>query len=350
MIPLRPLLATLVASRTRKEKVMPFEEVKFEFPHEAEEKEVEVEESGSVEIDISGKKTEDDYKKEQEVEVEEDDDDDIEIVDDTPEEDQGREASEAPEDVTEQELEGYSSKVKKRINKIQKGYHDERRAKESAERERQEAVEFAKKLADENNALKGDVNKNREALLEQAKRNTAIEVLQAKRQYKDAYESGDSEKVMEAQEKLTSAKIKADKVKNFKPQPLQEDASDVTIQDNSSAQVDKRAEDWVARNPWFETDLEMNSLAMGVHNKLIAEGMSTDSDEYYEKIDTRMRQIFPDKFEDAPKKKRANVVAPATRSTAPKKVTLTQTQVRLAKRLGLTNEQYAKQLVMMRNV
>lgn len=329
---------------------MPFEEVKFEFPHEEGEKEVEVEESGSVEIDISGKKTEDDYKKEQEVEVEEDDDEDIEIVDDTPEEDQGREASEAPEDVTEQELEGYSSKVKKRINKIQKGYHDERRAKESAERERQEAVEFAKKLADENNALKGDVNKNREALLEQAKRNTAIEVLQAKRQYKDAYESGDSEKVMEAQEKLTSAKIKADKVKNFKPQPLQETASDVTIQDNSSAQVDKRAEDWVARNPWFETDLEMNSLAMGVHNKLLAEGMSTDSDEYYEKIDTRMRQIFPDKFEDAPKKKRANVVAPATRSTAPKKVTLTQTQVRLAKRLGLTNEQYAKQLVMMRNV
>jgi hypothetical protein len=176
---------------------MPFEEVKFEFPHEEGEKEVEIEESGSVEIDISGKKTKEEYEKEQEVEVEEDDDDDdddIEIVDDTPEEDQGREASEAPEDVTEQELEGYSSKVKKRINKIQKGYHDERRAKESAERERQEAVEFAKKLADENNALKGDVNKNREALLEQAKRNTAIEVLQAKRQYKDAYESGDSEK------------------------------------------------------------------------------------------------------------------------------------------------------------
>lgn len=328
---------------------MPFEEVKYEFPHEAEDsKEVEIEETDAVEIDLSGKKTKEDYEKEQEVEVEEVGD--IEIVDDTPEEDQGREASEAPEDVTEQELEGYSSKVKKRINKIQKGYHDERRAKESAERERQEAVEFAKKLADENNALKGDVNKNREALLEQAKRNTAIEVLQAKRQYKDAYESGDSEKVMEAQEKLTSAKIKADKVKNFKPEPLQDTTSDVTIQDNASAQDAKRAEEWISRNPWFETDLEMKSLAMGVHNKLLAEGMNTDSDEYYEKIDTRMRQVFPDNFEDAPKKKRANVVAPATRSTAPKKVTLTQTQVRLAKRLGLTNEQYAKQLVMMRNV
>ena len=333
---------------------MPFEEVKFEFPHESEDKETEIEDSGSVEIDLSGKKTEDDYKKEQEVEIEEeddDDDDDIEIIDDTPEEDQGREASEAPEDVTEQELEGYSSKVKKRINKIQKGYHDERRAKEAAERERQEAVEFAKKLADENKTLKSDVDKNREAMLEQAKRSTAVEVLTAKKAYKAAYDAGDADKVLEAQDKLTTAKIKADKLQNFKPQPLQEDTSSVTIPDNASAQDNKRAEEWVAKNPWFETDLEMNSLAMGIHNKLIAEGMSTDSDEYYEKIDTRMRQIFPDKFEDAPKKKRANVVAPATRSTAPKKVTLTQTQVRLAKRLGLSNEQYAKQLVQdMRNV
>ncbi len=332
---------------------MPFEEVKFEFPHEAEDsKEVEVEETDAVEIDLSGKKTEEDYKKEQVVEPEEESEDDldIEVVDDTPEEDQGREASEAPEDVTEQELEGYSSKVKKRINKIQKGYHDERRAKESAERERQEAVKFAEKLANENRTLKQDVSKNREAMLEQAKRSSAIEVLTAKKAYKMAYDAGDADKVMEAQDKLTTAKIKADKLQNFKPEPLQEDTSSVTIPDNASAQDNKRAEEWVSRNPWFETDPEMNSLAMGVHNKLVAEGVNTDSDEYYEKIDTRMRQVFPDNFEDAPKKKRANVVAPATRSTAPKKVTLTQTQVRLAKRLGLTNEQYAKQLVQdMRN-
>ncbi len=330
---------------------MGFEKVEFEFPHETDEK-IEVEETNSVEIDLSGKKTEEDYKKEQVVEPEEESEDDldIEVVDDTPEEDQGREASEAPEDVTEQELEGYSSKVKKRINKIQKGYHDERRAKESAERERQEAVKFAEKLANENRTLKQDVSKNREAMLEQAKRSSAIEVLTAKKAYKMAYDAGDADKVMEAQDKLTTAKIKADKLQNFKPEPLQEDTSSVTIPDNASAQDNKRAEEWVSRNPWFETDPEMNSLAMGVHNKLVAEGVNTDSDEYYEKIDTRMRQVFPDNFEDAPKKKRANVVAPATRSTAPKKVTLTQTQVRLAKRLGLTNEQYAKQLVQdMRN-
>jgi len=330
---------------------MPFEEVKFEFPHEAEEKEVEVEESGSVEIDISGKKTKEDYENDQEPEVEDEDAVDIEVVDDTPEEDQGREASEAPEDVTEQELEGYSSKVKKRINKIQKGYHDERRAKESAERERQEAIEFAQKGAEENKTLKGDVNKNREALLEQAKRNSAIEVLTAKKRYKDAYDSGDGEKVMEAQESLTTARIKAEKLKDFKHTPLQGADASVTIPNNSSSQqVDTKAQNWASKNEWFGKDHEMTQLAYGLHQKLVDDGVDPTSDDYYEKIDSRVRQLFPDNFEDAPKKKRANVVAPATRSTAPKKVTLTQTQVRLAKRLGLTNEQYAKQLVMMRNV
>ena len=330
---------------------MPFEEVKFEFPHESEEKEVEVEESGSVEIDISGKKTKEDYENDQEPEVEDEDDVDIEVVDDTPEEDQGREASEAPEDVTEQELEGYSSKVKKRINKIQKGYHDERRAKESAERERQEAIEFAQKVAEENKTLKGDVNKNREALLEQAKRNSAIEVLTAKKRYKDAYDSGDGEKVLEAQESLTTARIKAEKLKDFRHTPLQGADASVTIPNNSSAQqVDTKAQNWASKNEWFGKDHEMTQLAYGLHQKLVDDGVDPTSDDYYEKIDSRVRQLFPDNFEDAPKKKRANVVAPATRSTAPKKVTLTQTQVRLAKRLGLTNEQYAKQLVMMRNV
>ena len=145
---------------------------------------------------------------------------------------------------------------------------------------------------------------------------------------------------------MTTAKIKADKLANFEPEPLQEDNNDVTMQDTSpQQQVDTKAQAWAERNTWFQQDEEMTQLAFGLHNKLVAEGIDPTSDEYYEKIDSRMRQISPDNFEDAPKKKRANVVAPATRSTAPKKVTLTQTQVRLANRLGLTNEQYARQLV-----
>ena len=121
---------------------MGFEEVTYKFPHENDENEIEIEDTGAVEIDLSGKKTAEEYAQEQEpeVEVEEEDDFDIEIVDDTPQADQGRQASEPPEEVTDEELEGYSSKVKKRINKIQKGYHDERRAKEAAAREREEAI------------------------------------------------------------------------------------------------------------------------------------------------------------------------------------------------------------------
>ena len=325
---------------------MGFEEVKYKFPHENDEDEIEIESTGAVEVDLSGKKTADDYAKEQEVEVEAENDLDIEVVDDTPEEDQGRQASEPPEDVTNEELEGYSSKVKKRINKIQKGYHDERRAKEAAAREREEAVRVAQQLAEENKRLKSDISKNREVLLEQAKRSTAVEVLAAKKAYKDAYDAGDSEKVLEAQDKLTSAKIKADKLANFESEPLQEDNNDVTMESPSpQKQVDKKAQAWADKNTWFGEDEEMTQLAYGLHNKLVAEGIDPTSDEYYERIDSRVQQLFPEKFEDAPKKKRANVVAPATRSTAPKKVTLTQTQVRLAKRLGLSNEQYARQLV-----
>ena len=183
-------------------------------------------------------------------------------------------------------------------------------------------------------------------MLEQAKRTTAIEVLSAKKQYKDAYDAGDSDKVLEAQDKLTTAKIKADKLANFEPEPLQEDNNDVTMQDTSpQQQVDTKAQAWAERNTWFQQDEEMTQLAFGLHNKLVAEGIDPTSDEYYERIDSRVQQLFPEKFEDAPKKKRANVVASASRSTAAKKVKLKASQVQLAKRLGLTNEQYARQLM-----
>ena len=328
---------------------MAIEKVGYEFPHELEDKEenvIEVEDSGAVEIDLSGKKTEEDYRAEQEPEPEAEEELEIEVVDDTPKADQGRQASEPPEDVTEEELEGYGNKVKKRISKIQKGYHDERRAKEAAEREREEAVRVAQQLAEENRRIKEDFEKNREALLEQAKKSSNIEVAVAKKQYKDAYEAGDADKVMDAQEKLTNAKLKADKLQNFQLEPLQTEVDTVPSGNTSEPQLDDKTQDWVSRNEsWFQKDTEMTSLAMGLHTKLAEEGnVVVGSDEYFERIDSRLREIFPDKFEDAPKKKRANVVAPATRSTAPKKVTLNATQVRLAKRLGLTLEQYAQQL------
>ena len=333
---------------------MAFQKVEFEFPHETEEK-LEIEASDAVEIDISGKKTAEDFAadeapaSESKSKMDTDDDDlEIDVVDDTPKADRNRKPSEPPTDVTDEELEDYSDKVRKRIQHFSKGYHDERRAKEEALRQSQELERVTQTLMEENKKLKGNVNKNQTALLEQAKKNAAIETEAAKRSYKEAYESGDSDAVLEAQEKLTSAKLKSDKLANFKIPSLQEEETPVKPEPEPApaVQVDERAADWQKTNSWFGNDDEMTSLALGLHNKLVKQGVSPQSDEYYETIDARMRQVFPDNFEDAEPKRKTQVVAPATRSTAPKKVTLTRTQVQIAKRLGLTPQQYAKQVAL----
>ena len=327
---------------------MAFQKVEFEFPEDEDDNKMAIEESSAVEIDISGKKTAEEFAADS---ADDDDDGDaveVEVVDDTPKADQGRKASDPPTDVTDEELEDYSDKVRKRIQHFSKGYHDERRAKEEALRASQELERVTQTLMEENKKLKGNVTKNQTALLEQAKKNAVIETEGAKRAYKEAYESGDSDAVLAAQESLTNAKLKSDRLANFKIPALQETAAPVQQQVEQIApavQVDDRASDWQKTNSWFGSDDEMTSLALGLHNKLVKQGVSPQSDEYYETIDSRMRQVFPDNFEDAePKKRKTQVVAPATRSTAPKKVTLTRTQVQIAKRLGLTPEQYAKQV------
>lgn len=330
---------------------MPFEKVEFDFPDPDNEEGLEIEGSSAETIDTSGKKK-----------VEEPTDDfDIEVVDDTPPEDRGRKPSEPPEDVTEEELEAYSDKVRKRIQHFTKGYHDERRAKEQAMREREELERLAQKLVDENSKLKGTVSKNQAVLIEQAKKQVAVELEQAKRAYKDAYEAGNGDALLEAQDKLTSARLRSERVENFKVPALQEEDNEVqTQEENTVAPVtvkpDDKAVQWADANPWFGTDDEMTSFALGLHKKLVTNGIDPQSDEYYQSINARMRHVFPENFEDAQTqevdkpKRNQNVVAPATRSTAPKKVKLTQTQVAIAKRLGVPLEQYAKQVAdLMRN-
>jgi|TARA_R110000851_G_scaffold14976_1_gene50030 hypothetical protein len=333
---------------------MPFQKVEYEFPDETEESsDLEIESSSALEIDVSGKaKPAKEAAAIVEEEVEEDDSYEVEVVDDTPKADRNRKPAEPPEDVTDEELEDYSEKVRKRIQHFSKGYHDERRAKESALRERQELEKLAQQLVSENQQLKGTVDKNQEVLLEQAKRTAAGEAILAKRAYKAAYEAGDADKLLDAQEKLTNAKIKTDRLDNFRPPALQQQETPVQTEEIQGQTapapiVDERANDWATSNTWFGEDDEMTSLALGLHNRLVKEGVNPQSDDYYVKIDSRMREIFPDKFEDGEpeqRKRRTNVVAPATRSTAPKKIRLTQTQVTIAKRLGLTPEQYAKQV------
>jgi hypothetical protein len=315
---------------------MGFEKVEYTFPDEQEDKGIEVESSSALKMG--------------EVEQEEEKEIEVEVVDDTPKADRGRKASKPPEDLTDDELEDYSDKVRKRIQHFSKGYHDERRAKEASQRERQEMESFAKTLVDENNKLKSSVEKNQAALLEQAKKNSAIEVLSAKRAYKRAYEAGDADKLLDAQDKLTNAKIKADKLGDFEPETLQQAEIPVQIPQEAPIQPDTKASDWASENSWFGSDDEMTAYAMGVHSKLVKQGVDTTSDDYYETINSRMRNTFPEEFgeieelEERPSKRQSNVVAPATRSTAPRKVRLTQTQVAIAKKLGVPLDLYAKKV------
>ena len=277
----------------------------------------------------------------------------IEIVDDTPEEDRYRTPmTSAPVDPTDEELASYSESVKNRFKHFTKGYHDERRAKESAVREKEEALRIAKTVFEENQRLKGSVNQNQTALLEQAKRVVGGEIEDAKRKYKEAYESGDSDKLLEAQEELTSAKIRADKVNNFKPTPLQVNNNPVQTEQpfKQAAPVDDKLLAWQDKNQWFGKNKRMTSYALGLHEELVEQGIQIGSADYYKYIDSDIRERFPDQVgagESADAKSqrpKTNVVSPATRSTAPRKVVLTQTQVNLAKRFGLTLEQYAREV------
>jgi len=334
---------------------MPRQQVEFEFPDPDKEdntQEVEVdivEEDAPLEVEGAvgreNMKSAKDTIKAGEVE--------IEVEDDTPPEDRGRKPSEPPQDVTDEELENYSEKVKSRIKHFSKGYHDERRAKETALREREALEAYAKQLVEENQRLTGTVSKNQNAMLEQAKKAVATELEAAKRRYKEAYESGDSDAIVEAQDAIATARIRADKVANFKPAPLQKVETTVKVpqQPIETQEVrDERAVSWADENPWFGSDDEMTAFALGLDSKLKKGGVDPQSDEYYEKINSRMRQVFPDQFDDgiedepaSTQRKSSNVVAPATRSTGPKKIRLTQSQIAIAKKLGVPLETYAKQ-------
>lgn len=277
----------------------------------------------------------------------------LEVVDDTPEKDRGREASEPPSEVTEDELEKYSESVQKRIKHLSKGYHDERRAKETAAREREEAVRFAQQIFEENKRLKGVASESVKSAFESEKQVAEAELERARAKFKKAYEDGDADILTSAQEEMADAKIKIDRFSSRKiDTALQEENNPVYNQDINppAPRPDQKAVAWRDKNQWFGRDEEMTSFALGVHERLVKQGVDTSSDDYYEKLNGRIRQVFPEAFREAieeekPKKaKPSNVVAPATRSTAPKKIVLTQTQVALAKRLGVPLELYAKKV------
>jgi hypothetical protein len=266
------------------------------------------------------------------------------------------------DEIDQDDLEAYSEAAKLRMKQLKKVWNDERRRADAAEKDQKEAILLAQSIADENKKLKGRLSEGEKNLVSSYKENISSALEKAKQEYKDAYDSGDADRLVEAQEKLTDVKLKAQQIEQFKPQyseeALQAEESQVKSQ-NQPQRLDSKTQAWLDKNQWYGKDDDMSYLAHGVHRRLEREGVPIGSDFYWQTIDNEMRKRFPDKFEtsedgkntsDAEAKttaktsKPATVVAPATRSTSPKRVTLTQRQQALAKKLNLTNEQYAREL------
>jgi hypothetical protein len=290
----------------------------------------------------------------------------IEVVDDTPEDDRNRKP--APrglvEDLERDDLDEYSEKVKKRLGQMRRVWHDERRAKEQLAREKAETERFAQAQMEEVRRLRERLGNGEKAYVKVATDAAVGKLTTAKEHLKQAYESGDADRITEAQEALTDAKIHIKEVERFRPSLQTEDnvveqRQQVQAPQAPAPTIDQKAEDWRQKNTWFGVDEEMTALALGLHEKLVRSGVDPRSDDYYRRVDETMRKRFPESFEDeeeAPvpqtketekpsRTKPATVVAPVTRTTAPRQVRLTSSQVALAKKLGLSNEQYAKELM-----
>lgn len=293
------------------------------------------------------------------------DDFEIEIVDDTPEED--RKATppmpkEIIDEIDQDDLESYSKEAKQRLLQMKKAMHDERRRADAAEKEQAEALRVAQAIVEENKRLKGRLSEGEKSLVTSYKENVTRELDDAKRAYKEAYDSGDADLLADAQIKLTEVQMKAQQVNQYRPEfseeTLQNSEVDVKIQQQPQ-RLDSKTQSWLDKNSWYGVDDDMSFLAMGIHRRLEREGVAVGSDHYYSVIDKEMRQRFPEKFSSEEETKSssntetkssvktskpATVVAPATRSTSSKKITLTPTQVQLAKKFNLTPEQYAREL------
>ena len=287
----------------------------------------------------------------------------VEEEDDTPAADKGKEPlpKEMVEDLEKDDLEGYSERVKQRMAQLKKVWHDERRAKEQAAREKDEAIAYAQKVAEHNRNLHTTLSTGEEDYIKTVLSSAETDVKVAKRDYGEAYDSGDTDAIVEAQAKMNDAQLKLAQAKVLKPQykASQISKNGVELNQNSISNIpkpDPKAQAWQDANTWFGNDEEMTSLALGLHEKLVRNGVNPSTDEYYRRIDETMQKRFPENFGDnslepdrPAQRKPSNVVAPATRSTAPKKVRLSKTQVAFAKKLKLTPEQYAREMIKLEN-
>lgn len=281
----------------------------------------------------------------------------VDLVDDTPEADRGREPlpQQTVQELEDEDLSKYSKKVQERLKQMKKVWHDERREKERAMREREEALRFAQSRDAEAKQLRQRLGTGERVFVDELSKATQKEVDAAKSELRKAYESGDAELITNAQEALTDAKIRLKEIQMMRPSLQKEERpveTQTQTQQPARPAADPKAEQWRSRNTWFGADEEMTSLALGLHEKLVRNGVDPRSEDYYRQIDENIRKRFPEYFEGEPRpsqapasRKPATVVAPVTRSTAPKKVQLSASQVAVAKKLGLTPEAYARELL-----
>ena len=294
----------------------------------------------------------------------------IEIVDDVPEEDKGRESmpEEIVENLEKDELDEYTKEKGKQLKKV---WNDERRAKEAAIKERDHAAKLAKQAIEENKLLRQHLTQGEKVLMDNSKSSAEHELALAKKTFKEAYDAGDADLVAEASEKLATAKLNMARAEEYVPryseEALQTQEDSVNKESETSVNYQQaplskikrlflkaKALAWQERNKsWWGIDRAMTSLAFGTHETLVNQGVDPTSDEYYAAIDKEMRQRFPERFEQeaeetpstngSGEQAQKTVVSPAKRSTSSKRVVLTNSEVRLAKRLGLTPEQYVRE-------
>jgi hypothetical protein len=285
----------------------------------------------------------------------------IEVVDDTPPADRGRKAL-PPEDKapTEDELDTYSEDVQKRIRKEVHRTHDERRAKEAVTRERDEAIAAARQLLAEKQHLEARTLRGEDALISQSKDKANLALDRAKKDYEEAYNVGDAKAMAEANAKMAMVAAELREAEGWARNAAQRKESTRQQEDNvvqtqqptrqaaPEPKPEPEAVDWATKNKWFGTNKRMTNLAYAIHDELLEEGIDPgqDADQYYSKLNTEIRKAFPNyEWADKPNKPKS-VVAGVSRSSksASIRVTLTQSQLSVARRLGLTPQQYAVQV------
>lgn len=299
----------------------------------------------------------------------------VEVEDDTPVQDRGRKPMKDPvEDPTDDELASYDEKVQARIKKFTRGYHDERRAKEEALREREAAEQFARQVWEQNKQLQQQLSTGSKAYIETSKSAAQVELEAAKDKYRKAYESGDADAIVSAQELIAKATLKMDKAETLKPIEVEERENFVPARAEPAApNITPRTKRWIEDNSdWFGPDEEMTMAAMGIDKKLQREYGADyiGTEEYFKTVDRTMRKRFPEYFEsqsqeenDPPSRKRSTpveeddeplpraskstVVAPASRSSSPNRIRLKASEANIARRLGVPLEQYAKQVALL---